>query len=160
MIRLISGSTRIGSAVFTPESGAFSADREIEERLVVLKAAVFVNKMSGEKEKTPSEDIRDSKLNSGTADNENDPEHVSEGDTETFEEPYDAPEENPDYVYDLSYDANSSVSDLRKVGKAVGLTFAVGTTKADMIAALDEAFAKEQAGDEHSLDIAAEEPVE
>lgn len=35
------------------------------------------------------------------------------------------------------YDENTSVNDLREIGKMLGLTFKVGTKKAEMIAALD-----------------------
>ena len=73
----------------------------------------------------------------------------------------DTPKESSTNADDLNYDANSSVADLRKIGKAVGLTFSVGTTKADMIAALDEFFGKEsEDGDETVPDISVEEPVE
>lgn len=159
MIKLISGSTRIGSTVFTPESGVFSADKEIEERLVALNAAVFVHEMSGENEKVSSEADKSLKANNGSADNENDPESICEGDAEIFDGSFNVSEEKPDHVYDLSYDTNSSVSDLRKIGKAVGLTFPVGTTKKDMLAVLDSYFGQSDT-EAPSLDISAEEPVE
>ncbi|NLH01178.1 MAG: hypothetical protein GX488_04630 [Clostridiales bacterium] len=38
------------------------------------------------------------------------------------------------------YDENTSVSDLREIGKMLGLKFKVGTTKAEMIAMLDDYF--------------------
>lgn len=41
MIRLICGSTRIGDEIFTSKSGAFSADNEIEKRLVALGVAEY-----------------------------------------------------------------------------------------------------------------------
>lgn len=41
MIRLICGSTRIGDEIFTPKSDSFSADNEIEKRLVALGVAEY-----------------------------------------------------------------------------------------------------------------------
>ena len=42
MIKMISGSTRIGKSTYTPIDGCFEAAPEVEERLVAQKAAVFV----------------------------------------------------------------------------------------------------------------------
>lgn len=42
MIRMISGSTRIGKRIYTPVDGCFEAAPEVEERLVAQKVAVFV----------------------------------------------------------------------------------------------------------------------
>lgn len=41
MIRMTNGSTRIGSVIYSPESGAFSANKEIEARLVSLNVAEY-----------------------------------------------------------------------------------------------------------------------
>lgn len=84
---------------------------------------------------------------------------TSHGFKEMPEEP-NIPKETPNDADDLNYDLNSSVADLRRIGKKVGLTFAVGTTKADMIASLNEFFERETESDETALDISAEEPVE
>lgn len=37
----------------------------------------------------------------------------------------------------FEYDENTSAKELREIGKRIGISFPVGTTKADMIAALD-----------------------
>ena len=55
--------------------------------------------------------------------------------------------ELPDGVVGIpEYSVDSSISDLRAVGKMCGLTFKVGMSKADMVAALDEHIA------EHTVD--------
>lgn len=53
------------------------------------------------------------------------------------------------------YDSTSSVSDLRAIAKDVGITFKVGMSKSDMIAALDEYFG----ATELSLILSAGNPV-
>lgn len=52
------------------------------------------------------------------------------------------------------YSVNSSVSDLRALAKSVGITFKIGTTKEDMVAALDEYFKN----DEDMPDMSAADP--
>lgn len=42
MIKMISGTTRIGKCIFTPADGAFDAPAEVEDRLIELGAAVYV----------------------------------------------------------------------------------------------------------------------
>lgn len=66
----------------------------------------------------------------------------------------------------LEYDEKTSVSRLRAIGKSVGLSFpAVGVSKKDMLAALDEHFAAadgaDGSGDEdgESLGLGVEDPV-
>lgn len=41
------------------------------------------------------------------------------------------------YVDGQPYSADLKATDLRKIGKEMGLTFKVGTTKAEMVAAID-----------------------
>lgn len=67
---------------------------------------------------------------------------------------------------DLEYDEKTSASRLRAIGKSVGLSFpAVGVSKKDMLAALDEHFAAvddaDGSGDEdgESLGLGVEDPV-
>lgn len=50
MIKLISGATRIGDRIYRPTDGAFTAERETEERLVALGAAFFVGENRTEAE--------------------------------------------------------------------------------------------------------------
>lgn len=42
MIRMISGSTRIGKRIYTPVDGCFEAAPDVEARLVAQKVAAFV----------------------------------------------------------------------------------------------------------------------
>ena len=56
--------------------------------------------------------------------------------------------ENGDY----EYDETTPVSKLREIGKALGLSFPVGTTKATMLDEIDSAL-------NNGPDIGAEEPV-
>lgn len=53
MIRMISGSTRIGKRIYTPVDGCFEATPEVEERLVAQKVAVFVPEEHAEDVATP-----------------------------------------------------------------------------------------------------------
>ena len=54
------------------------------------------------------------------------------------------------------YGENTKASELREIGKSVGVKFSVGTTKEDMIAKLDEYF---DACFSDSIDLTAEEPL-
>lgn len=56
----------------------------------------------------------------------------------------------------FAYDENTSVKELREIGKKCGLSFPVGVTKANMIAALDEYFERD---DESGVDLGVEPPV-
>ena len=114
------------------QSGVFALEDKEAERLVELEVAVYadVPKKSDKNEDIPSENEEDTDENG---------EEYAEA--------------------DLSYTENSTVSELRNVGKAVGLTFPVGTTKRDMLAALDSYFGQPEA-DAPALAISAEEPVE
>lgn len=56
----------------------------------------------------------------------------------------------------FEYNENTSVRELREIGKKCGLSFPVGVTKANMIAALDEYFERD---DECSVDLGVESPV-
>lgn len=55
MIKLISGTTRIGRTTMTPADGWFYAPSEVEERLVALGVAVFGTDSPGEAVATPAE---------------------------------------------------------------------------------------------------------
>lgn len=113
-------------------SGVFALEDKEAERLVDLEVAVYADSP-----KTP-EDFKDSSNNNEGAFDKNE---------EEFAEA------------DLSYTVDSTVSELRNVGKAVGLTFPVGTTKKDMLVALDSYFGQSDT-EAPALDISAEEPVE
>lgn len=55
MIKLISGTTRIGRTTMTPADGWFYAPSEVEKRLVALGVAVFCTDSPGEAVATPAE---------------------------------------------------------------------------------------------------------
>lgn len=112
-------------------SGAFALEDKEADRLIALSVAECVE------DSEPSQNFKGTK-----------------------EKPEGTPIKSPADADDLSYNANSSVQDLRRIGKAVGLIFGVGVTKANMIAALDEFFGKEPEGDEPAPDISVEDPVE
>lgn len=57
------------------------------------------------------------------------------------------------------YDENTPVKELREIGKKCGLSFPVGVTKADMIAALDEYFERNGEDDDSDIDLGVEPPV-
>ncbi len=58
----------------------------------------------------------------------------------------------------FEYDENTSAKELREIGKKCGLSFPVGVTKADMIAALDEYFERDDEDDD-DIDLGVELPV-
>ena len=45
MVRMISGATRIGKRVYTPDDGFFEAAPEVEQRLVALGVAAIVREV-------------------------------------------------------------------------------------------------------------------
>ncbi len=55
------------------------------------------------------------------------------------------------------YDENMTANELRAIAKSAGITFKVGTTKKEMLAALDEAFKADNA--DEIPDLSAENPV-
>lgn len=55
------------------------------------------------------------------------------------------------YADGVNYSADLKAADLRKIGKEMGLTFKVGTTKAEMVAAIDAAKAAEVVNDDDEL---------
>lgn len=67
MIRMISGSTRIGKRIYTPVDGCFEATPEVEERLVTQKVAVFVPEKHAEDVATPPAGSDDDQTGNGSA---------------------------------------------------------------------------------------------
>lgn len=67
MIRMISGSTRIGKRIYTPVDGCFEATPEVEERLVAQKVAVFVPEEHAEDVATPPAGSDDDQTGNGSA---------------------------------------------------------------------------------------------
>lgn len=58
----------------------------------------------------------------------------------------------------FEYDENTSAKDLREIGKKIGISFPVGTTKADMIAALDAYVNSSDDDSGDDLDLGVEMP--
>lgn len=132
MIKMKSGACRIGNALMTPSSGAFEADKSVENRLVSLGAAEFVNTGIA----TPVIDDEVTK----TGENKPETENVAESDLE-------GAEGTP------VYSVESSASYLRKIAKENGITFKVGMTKEEMVKALDNFF-------NDAPDLGVEDPIE
>lgn len=114
------------------KSGIFALEDKEADRLVELEVAVYAG--------SP-------KMPEGSKDSTDDNEDVHDENEKEYDEA------------DLNYTADSTVSELRNVGKTIGLTFPVGTTKKDMLAALDSYFGQPDP-EAPALDISAEEPVE
>ena len=91
-----------------PKDGPFAASKEQEARLVSMKLARYVE--------LPEEDDE-----AGAPIGFNDMPELPEGVTAIPE-----------------YSEESTAKELREIGKLCGLTFKVGMTKAEMVAALDE----------------------
>lgn len=121
--------------VKTTASAPFEVDDKEAARLVKLGVA----KIYGEGGKRPETGDISSGEGSDPAEDENPTDDENEG---FFE-----------------YDENTPVKELREIGKKCGLSFPVGVTKADMIAALDEYFEKSAEGDDGDIDLSVEPPV-
>lgn len=132
MIRMKSGATLVGADLKTPLSGPFEAEKSVEERLVARGVAEYVSAGVA----TPR--IDDEAQNAG--DNKVENKTPNNGD-------FGAVEDTP------IYSVNSSANDLRKIAKEYGISFKVGTTKEEMVAALDALF------NDDAPDLAVEDPV-
>ena len=112
-------------------SGIFDVEDKEAQRLVALRVAeIAVKPTTGDKASVYTNTAE-------TADSE--PVSASNDDSESDD-------------YDYEYDETTPVSKLRELGKALGLSFPVGTTKAVMLEELDNAL-------KDGPDIGAEEPV-
>lgn len=80
---------------------------------------------------------------------------ISEGEGSNHIEDKEPAEDEPEGS--LDYDENTSIKKLREIGKKCGLSFPVGVTKADIIAALDEYFESED--NDSDVDLGVEPPV-
>lgn len=105
----------------TNKSGPFKASAEQESRLVQLGLARYVDEP--EQDGDPVQD-----------------EHQDNGiDPIGFDEMPPDPDELPEGVVGIpAYDAGMKVSELREIGRMCGLTFKVGMSKEEMVAALDK----------------------
>ncbi len=136
VIRIISGTYGYReNGIIRPKdskSGAFEVDDKEAERLVALGVAEIAAEQ-------PTGTGKGVNLTSGrNADSE----------------PVSGSDEDEDDEVEFEYDETTPANKLREIGKQLGLSFPVGTTKAAMIAELDKAL------DEEGPDIGAAEPVE
>ena len=125
MIRMISGTTRIGNKTYSASSGCFEADPEVEAHLIACGVAVAV-----------TEGVATLILDGGE-------ENISANDTPEY-----SGEESAEGI--PAYDENTSAKELREIGKKVGIKLPVGINKAEMRRLLDEYFY----GDEPDLSAA------
>ena len=114
--------TKFGVQAKGPNDEAFEVDDNEAKRLVDLGIAKYIGD-------TPVATVEES------ADEDN--ASVNPPETEAPAES----EYEGDSVTDIpEYSIDSNASDLRAIAKSVGITFKVGTTKEDMVKALDEYF--------------------
>ncbi len=140
MIRLISGSTRVGNNTYTPANGAFKADKESEARLVACNVAEYVQDdvsarvataNTGEKASVPSGNTPDDKkANGGVLDSSSNIPEIS---------------------------TDMTAQELRAIGKPIGIKFGIGTTKEEMVKVLKEHYGI--ADDEDVPNLDAEVPI-
>lgn len=128
--------TKLGVRTKGPNDEAFEVDDNEAKRLVDLGVAKYIGDTPVA---TGEEDANEDNAGVNPPESEEDAEGEYEGDGTT-----DIPE----------YSIESAVSDLRVIAKSVGITFKVGTTKEDMVKALDEHF-----GAMDAPDLSAETPV-
>lgn len=121
MIRMISGTTRTEWGTKSPASGPFSASAAIEERLVRLGVAVYVDTVEPETDKT------------GVATGAG-----GENSHEAGEDPPGGGDSSGGLDKPPAYSVDMKAAELRAIMELCGLTYKVGMTKADMVAALDE----------------------
>lgn len=134
MIRMINGSTRIGTNIFNAASGPFEADEATEKRLVSLGAAEYV----AETPPTPAGTGAPAAGSAGAGNDNPDAENGAAG--------QETPEDGIAY-------ADMKAPALRNLMKERGLSCKVGIKNAEMIAAL-EAYDKEHAATEPPADDA------
>ena len=115
---MICGSTAIGTKIYSASDGAFSADKEVEKRLVALGVAEYVGRNAVA---TSGESVSDSETGVDIPDEENTAESVSE-----------AVSDIPEYSID------SSIGELRTLVKNAGLSFKANTKKDALVKMLDE----------------------
>lgn len=121
-------------SVKTTESAPFDVADSEAERLVKIGVA----KIHGEGGKCPE---TSSKAKGKGSSNTSGEENLTEGNSGGI----------------CNYDEKTSANDLRKIAKKAGISFPVGVTKADMLTALDEHFARVDGDD--GLDLGVEPPV-
>lgn len=137
MIRLICGSTRIGDEIFTSKSGAFSADSEIEKRLVALGVAEY----EGVPEYPDNKDSEDipAKNPEGIGEstgNKDEDDFVDLGDEDDSEDLSD--EDSEDDV--PKYSQESTKAELQAIASEWGIEIPGNANKAQILEILDDYF--------------------
>lgn len=140
MIRLISGSTRVGNNTYTPANGAFKADKESEARLVACNVAEYVQEDASARVATADTDEETTTPNVNTPDDKKAGDGVLGGS-----------ENIPEISMDMT------AQELREIGKPLGIKFGIGTTKEEMVRILKEHYGI--ADDEDVPNINAEAPI-
>lgn len=141
MIRLISGSTRVGNKTFSPDDGVFDAGKESESYLVSRGAAEYVydNALATVATVNTDEENASPSVNSSETD---------EGAEGVLDGSADVPEIN----------IGMSAQELREIGKEIGIKFGIGTTKEEMVRVLKEHYGIADDGEE-APDLSAEIPI-
>lgn len=130
MIRIICGVYGGKNGVKRPGDEPFSLSPAEEARLVSRKVAVYVN--------TPTTAPEDEYV----------PDDAPIGFDETPPEDFDM-DDLPDGVIGIpEYSVDMKATELREIGKLCGLTFKVGMTKEEMVAALDKHIEENMVDDE------------
>ena len=137
MIRLICGSTRIGDEIFTPKSSAFSADSEIEKRLVALGVAEY----EGVLKYHDNKDTKDIPANNPesvgkSTGNENKDDFEDPGDDDDLEDLSgdDSEDDTPEYSEE------NTKAELQAIASEWGIEIPGNASKAQILEILDDYF--------------------
>lgn len=133
MIRMINGTCRIGTELVTPQTGAFSTEKETENRLVSLGVAEYVNGQAA-----PRGFERENEAGSG-------------GNTSEEKPSENAPQEAESGI--PIYNTKMTAKELRAIGEKEGVKFKPRATKEEMVAQLDEYFDAGEVGHISDLNL-------
>lgn len=148
MIEIICGVYGGKDGMKRPGDGAFSLPAAEEARLVARKVARYVDppKQADTEIDLPGDDDVDAPIG---FDETPPDDFVDDGE--------DLPELPEGVIGIPEYSENMKVSELREIGAMCGLTFKVGMTKAEMVAALDKHIEENMVDDEEIIDIDSED---
>ena len=143
MVRMISGATRIGKRVYTPDDGFFEAAPEVEQRLVALGVAAIVH----EADEAP--------VASGST--------VESGDTPCADMPNkeNGAESDAEAHLDTEQLQEMTVAQLKELAAELGIETAKLRKKDDLIAAIVAVPVEpgEEISEDDLLDLSAAAPV-
>lgn len=140
MIQIICGVYGGKDGVKRPGDKPFTLSPAEEARLVARKVAVYVN--------APTIDPEDEDI----------PDDAPIGFDETPPEDFDM-DDLPDGVIAIpEYSVDMKATELREIGKLCGLTFKVGMSKEEMVAALDKHIEENMVDDEEFVDADTIDP--